>query len=151
MREIGGGDEGIVAIGDDYLGVELSVVVPPTLARCLRQAFAPAKDPARSALETRGPLLVEGVEVVCALRLLTWIKHEANLDARTRLLYHQTDKRPDLGGACHLLSGFSEEILEHTLGGTAEVSHTRCQGRGDDLCRWEGELVESAVTVDGRS
>ena len=62
------------------------------------------------------------------------------------LLFIESDPE---GGACHLLSGFSEEILEHTLGGTAEVNHTRCQGRGDDLCRWEGELVESAVTVDG--
>ena len=51
------------------------------------------------------------------------------------------------GGACHLLSGFSQEILQHTLGGTAEVTHTLCQGRGDDLCRWEGERVEMAVTV----
>ena len=51
------------------------------------------------------------------------------------------------GDACHLISGFSEEILEHTLGGTAEVSHTCCQGQGDDLCRWEGKVVESAVTV----
>lgn len=54
----------------------------------------------------------------------------------------------DAGGeACHLLSGFAEEILEQTLGGTARVTHTLCQGRGDDLCRWEGELAEAPATV----
>jgi len=52
------------------------------------------------------------------------------------------------GDACHLLSGFAEQVLEQTIGGVARVEHTLCQGRGDDLCRWEGELVEEAVTMD---
>jgi len=51
------------------------------------------------------------------------------------------------GDACHLLSGFSEEVLEQTLGGSAGVMHTKCQSRGDDLCRWEGVLVEAPVTL----
>lgn len=51
------------------------------------------------------------------------------------------------GDACHLLSGFCEEILEQTLGGTAEVRHTLCQGRGDDMCRWEGEQVQARAIV----
>lgn len=51
------------------------------------------------------------------------------------------------GDACHLLSGFAQEILEQTLGGSAAVIHTRCQGRGDDLCRWEGALVEAPATL----
>jgi hypothetical protein len=51
------------------------------------------------------------------------------------------------GDACHLLSGFCQEILESTFGGTAEIRHTLCQGRGDDLCRWEGALVEPRATV----
>ncbi len=51
------------------------------------------------------------------------------------------------GDACHLLSGFAEEVLEQTLGGSAEVLHTLCQGRGDDRCRWEGEMVQEAATV----
>lgn len=51
------------------------------------------------------------------------------------------------GEACHLLSGFCEEILQYTHGGTAKVRHTLCQGRGDDVCRWEGELVEPPVIV----
>lgn len=51
------------------------------------------------------------------------------------------------GDACYLLSGFCEEVLESTFGGTAQVRHTLCQGRGDDLCRWEGELVEPRATV----
>jgi hypothetical protein len=51
------------------------------------------------------------------------------------------------GDACNLLSGFCQEILESTFGGTAEIRHTLCQGRGDDLCRWEGTLVEPRATV----
>lgn len=51
------------------------------------------------------------------------------------------------GDACHLLSGFCEEVLEQTLGGSAKVTHTLCQGRGDDQCRWEGALVEMPATV----
>lgn len=51
------------------------------------------------------------------------------------------------GDACHLLSGFSEELISRTLGGTAYVDHTLCQGRGDDLCRWEAEVVEERATV----
>ena len=51
------------------------------------------------------------------------------------------------GDACHLLSGFSEELISRTLGGTARVEHTLCQGRGDDLCRWEAELVQEVATV----
>lgn len=60
------------------------------------------------------------------------------------LLFVETDPG---GGACDLLSGFAEEILRQTLGGSAKVAHTLCQARGDDLCRWEGELVEPRVTV----
>lgn len=51
------------------------------------------------------------------------------------------------GDACELLSGFSQEILEHVMGGTARVRHTLCQGRQDELCRWEGEIVEPRATV----
>lgn len=60
------------------------------------------------------------------------------------LLFIRTDPG---GDACHLLSGFSEEILEQTFGGSARVSHTLCQARGDDLCRWEGDLIESRAVV----
>jgi hypothetical protein len=60
------------------------------------------------------------------------------------LLFIQSDPG---GDACFLLSGFAEEVLEQTLGGTARIVHTLCQGRGDDLCRWEGELIEAAATV----
>jgi hypothetical protein len=51
------------------------------------------------------------------------------------------------GDACHLLSGFSEEVLEATLGGSAEVRHTLCQANGDDKCRWEGEIVRARPTI----
>lgn len=54
------------------------------------------------------------------------------------------------GDACHLVSGFAQEILEQTLGGSALVEHTLCQSRGDDLCRWEGRPVEPPATMSGR-
>ena len=51
------------------------------------------------------------------------------------------------GDACHILSGFCKEVLEQAFGGTAEVRHALCQARGDDLCRWEGSLLEPPATV----
>ena len=51
------------------------------------------------------------------------------------------------GDACHLLSGFAQEFLSRTLGVTARVEHTLCQGLGHDLCRWESQLVQDAATV----
>jgi len=51
------------------------------------------------------------------------------------------------GDACHLLSGFCQEIVEHTVGATALVTHTHCQARGDALCRWEAEVAEAYTTV----
>jgi hypothetical protein len=46
------------------------------------------------------------------------------------------------GAACYLLSGFCEEVIHQTHGGTARVSHSACQSRGDSLCKWEAELIE---------
>jgi hypothetical protein len=51
------------------------------------------------------------------------------------------------GDACHLLSGFTQEVLEQMFGGSAGVIHSKCQSRGDDLCRWEGALVEAPATL----
>jgi hypothetical protein len=51
------------------------------------------------------------------------------------------------GDACHLLSGFCQEIVEHTLGAAARVMHTHCQAKGDALCRWEAEVAEAYTTV----
>ena len=65
------------------------------------------------------------------------------IEGRT-LLFIEADPG---GDACHLLSGFAEEILGTTFGAVAEVNHTLCQGRGDDLCRWEGAIVGEAVSV----
>jgi hypothetical protein len=47
------------------------------------------------------------------------------------------------GDACHLLSGFCQEIVEQTLGAAARVTHTQCQAKGDALCRWEAEASEA--------
>lgn len=46
------------------------------------------------------------------------------------------------GDACHLLSGFGQEIVSSTLGGSVRVEHTACQARGDALCRWEADATE---------
>lgn len=46
------------------------------------------------------------------------------------------------GDACHLLSGYCEETLEHAIGGSAAVTHSLCQSRGDSVCRWEAEVAE---------
>jgi len=51
------------------------------------------------------------------------------------------------GGACHLVSGFCREVIEQTLGGTVRVVHKLCQARGDELCRWEAEVVEESAVV----
>jgi hypothetical protein len=51
------------------------------------------------------------------------------------------------GDACHLLSGFCQETLEHAVGGATSVRHTLCQSRGDALCRWEAEVAEPYVRV----
>jgi hypothetical protein len=52
------------------------------------------------------------------------------------------------GAACHLLSGFCEEAIQQAHGGSARVSHTACQSRGDSLCKWEAELVEPYQRVE---
>lgn len=66
------------------------------------------------------------------------------IEGRT-LLFVEADPG---GDACHLLSGFGEQILEQALGGTAKVTHSLCQSQGHDLCRWEGEIVSAATTLD---
>jgi hypothetical protein len=54
------------------------------------------------------------------------------------------------GDVCHLLSGFCLGVVEDTLGGTARVTHTHCQSRGDALCRWEAEASEAYATLRKR-
>lgn len=49
------------------------------------------------------------------------------------------------GDACHVVSGFCQEILEYTAGGKATVTHTLCQARGDALCRWESTLEPTVM------
>ncbi len=51
------------------------------------------------------------------------------------------------GDACHLLSGFCQETLEHAIGGAATVEHSLCQSRGDSVCRWEAEVAEPYTRV----
>ena len=55
------------------------------------------------------------------------------------------------GAACHLVSGFCREVVEHSLGAAATVTHTHCQSRSDALCRWEADVAEAYTTVPGRA
>jgi len=92
-----------------------------------RVAFAVARNRARRRLNRvfgrsiggfgRGPFVIEG-------RALFFVESDPG------------------GDACHLLSGFCQEIVEHTLGAPARVTHTSCQSRGDALCRWEADVTE---------
>ena len=70
----------------------------------------------------RGPFVIEG-------RSLFFISHDPG------------------GDACHLLSGFCSEVIEQVLGGTVRVDHTHCQSRGDELCRWQAEVVEESASL----
>lgn len=42
------------------------------------------------------------------------------------------------GDACALLTGFVRVILERHVRAPVTVTHSRCRGRKDDLCRWTG-------------
>ncbi|MFQ5536105.1 MAG: hypothetical protein ACE5GJ_01515 [Gemmatimonadota bacterium] len=46
------------------------------------------------------------------------------------------------GDACAFLTGFCHAVLAGGGGEGARVRHTLCQSRGDEICRWEGEMVE---------
>jgi hypothetical protein len=48
------------------------------------------------------------------------------------------------GDACALVAGLCKVSLEQATGRAAVVGHALCQSRGDALCRWEGELLDSA-------
>jgi hypothetical protein len=54
------------------------------------------------------------------------------------------------GDACHLLSGFCQEIVEQGLGAATRVTHTHCQALGDALCRWEAEVAEAYTRVPAK-
>ncbi len=54
------------------------------------------------------------------------------------------------GDACHLLSGFCQEIVEQTLGASTRVVHTHCQAKADEVCRWEADVAEAYTTVPDR-
>ncbi|MGD2044849.1 MAG: 4-vinyl reductase [Gemmatimonadota bacterium] len=99
-----------------------------------RASFAIARSAAKRRLKKlfgrtiggfgRGPFVIEG-------RSLFFIRHDPG------------------GDACHLLSGFCKEVIEQRLGGTVRVDHTQCQARGDELCRWEAEVVEESASLVG--
>ena len=107
---------------------------PRRLARVLpkRARFAMARSSAKRRLKRlfgraiggfgRGLFVIEG-------RSLFFISHDPG------------------GDACHLLSGFCREVIEQALGGTVRVDHTQCQSRGDELCRWQAEIVEESASL----
>jgi hypothetical protein len=60
------------------------------------------------------------------------------------LIFIQSDPG---GDACHFLSGLAQVVLDRAVGGSHEVVHAQCQGRGDPVCRW---TVTSDVVVRDR-
>jgi hypothetical protein len=55
-----------------------------------------------------------------------------NLEARGHFLLEM-----DPGGdACHLLSGLAQEVLRRYLRREVVVTHSSCQARKNELCRW---------------
>ena len=51
-----------------------------------------------------------------------------------------TDGEP-VGGACYLISGVCRQVIERVVGVKASVIHTKCQSRGDPICRWELDVL----------
>jgi hypothetical protein len=51
------------------------------------------------------------------------------------------------GGACALITGFSQSVLESYGQTDARVTHPECQGRGQPRCLWtiEGEITKVGV------
>ncbi len=52
------------------------------------------------------------------------------------------------GAACDFMSGYCAVVLENAAGRSAHVDHTLCQARGDDVCRWEGHVLDVAAHPD---
>jgi hypothetical protein len=75
---------------------------------------------------TRGPFVIEG-------RALFFVESDPG------------------GVACHLLSGFCQEVLRQTVGASLPVTHTQCQSRGDSLCRWEAQISSGSGAQESRS
>ncbi len=48
------------------------------------------------------------------------------------------------GDACHIVTGYLEEVLGRSLRRAVEVRHLQCRGRRDPLCRWDGGPVGEA-------
>jgi len=46
------------------------------------------------------------------------------------------------GEACHFLTGFARTVLGQIARRPVRLEHSRCQSRGDDMCRWEGEILD---------
>lgn len=60
--------------------------------------------------------------------------------------------RSDPGGeACTLVTGLAEALLQRRVGAGCRVSHDRCQGRGQDACRWTVLQEDAAEDVEGVS
>ena len=97
-----------------------------------------------------GRVFPESIQYMFARTYLSWhLKHlfgrhilsfaEGPLNVEVQGLFFEGGD-PE-GSTCYLISGICQRILEQIGYRSAEVSHTLCQSRGDDRCRWDGSVI----------
>ena len=97
-----------------------------------------------------GRVFPESIQYMFARTYLSWhLKHlfgrrilsfaEGPLNVEVQGLFFEGGD-PE-GSTCYLISGICQRILEQIGHRSAEVSHTLCQARGDDRCRWDGSII----------
>ena len=101
-----------------------------------------------------GRVFPESIQYMFARTYLSWhLKHlfgrhiltfaEGPLNVEVQGLFFEGGD-PE-GSTCYLISGICQRILEQIGHRSAEVSHTLCQARGDDRCRWDGSIIPLTV------
>ena len=97
-----------------------------------------------------GRVFPESIQYMFARTYLSWhLKHlfgrhiltfaEGPLNVEVQGLFFEGGD-PE-GSTCYLISGICQRILEQIGHRSAEVGHTLCQARGDDRCRWDGNII----------
>ena len=94
-----------------------------------------------------GQVFPESIQYMFARIYLAW--HVKHLFGRRILSFAEGPLNVEAQGlffgggdsTCYLISGICQRILEQIGHRSAEVSHTLCQARGDDRCRWDGSII----------
>lgn len=80
-----------------------------------------------------------GLRALLGRRIGEFAEGPFTLVGRELLFVRQTPG----GESCYLVSGYCQSITDVVLGEEYHVVHDRCEGRGDDQCRW-------TITADAR-